>query len=140
MNYEDWNWLIKGWFSYVNGMMGGVRYGKLPWKRLFEPSIQLAEQGFEVTPLLETRLLVHPTLLLLTSVLGKKTVKEKVLENEEFKRIFAPNGKLLKKGDICYRRHYASTLRKVAEGGADAFYQVSPPFFFLITNARLLSG
>lgn len=33
------------------------RHGRLPWARLFEPAIQLAEQGFLVTPWLHSRLL-----------------------------------------------------------------------------------
>ena len=32
------------------------QHGKLPWGRLFEPAIQLAEQGFSISPRLHTLL------------------------------------------------------------------------------------
>jgi gamma-glutamyltranspeptidase/glutathione hydrolase len=37
-------------------------HGKLPWPRLFEPAIRLAEQGFSVSPRLNTQLLAEQAL------------------------------------------------------------------------------
>ena len=37
-------------------------HGKLPWARLFEPAIRLAEQGFSVSPRLHTQLLAEQAL------------------------------------------------------------------------------
>ncbi len=37
-------------------------HGKLPWARLFEPAIRLAEQGFPVSPRLRTQLLAEQAL------------------------------------------------------------------------------
>ncbi|MDO9437444.1 gamma-glutamyltransferase family protein [Hydrogenophaga sp.] len=38
------------------------QHGKLPWARLFEPAVQLAEQGFAVSPRLHTLLLAESAL------------------------------------------------------------------------------
>lgn len=39
--------------------------------------------------------------------------------------IFAPNGTILKEGEIIRRENYSRTLAAIAEGGADVFYRVS---------------
>jgi gamma-glutamyltranspeptidase / glutathione hydrolase len=42
--------------GFVKGMeLAHQRYGKLPMDQLIQPSIELAEQGFEVTPILNRR-------------------------------------------------------------------------------------
>lgn len=87
------------------------RYGRLPWSRLFEPSILLNRRGFPVTALLAKRLRDYDLPARLRSDPGMREV-------------FAPNGTLLREGDTCYRYKYADTLEKVARDGADAFYQV----------------
>ncbi len=40
-----------------------------------------------------------------------------------FAEVFAPNGKAPKKGEIFKNPALASTLKKLAEGGRDAFYK-----------------
>ncbi|KAG8888122.1 hypothetical protein FRB99_004156, partial [Tulasnella sp. 403] len=45
----------------------------------------------------------------------------------EWSAVFAPNGTLLKEGDIVRRPTYAQTLRTIAEQGVDAFYSSSSP-------------
>jgi gamma-glutamyltranspeptidase/glutathione hydrolase len=42
--------------------MAHARHGRLPWARLFEPAITLAEQGFEVSPRLHELLRVETAL------------------------------------------------------------------------------
>jgi len=82
-------------------------FGKLPWKRLFEPSIKLAEHGFKVSKLIGKRL---------------EQGKDFILGNPGFRAIYAPNGKLLQEGETCVRKNLAKTLKTIAEGGAKAFY------------------
>ncbi|RKP12160.1 nucleophile aminohydrolase [Piptocephalis cylindrospora] len=86
------------------------QYGKLPWNRLFEPSIALNRNGFPITAIISKRLRTP----ILTDVL---------LRDPGFKEVFAPNGTLLNEGDICYRPRYAETLEMVSRHGADAFYK-----------------
>ncbi|ORX60393.1 gamma-glutamyltranspeptidase [Hesseltinella vesiculosa] len=83
------------------------KYGKLPWSTLFEPAIKLARDGFEVTRLLETRLIESA---------------EWLLESPEFADIYAPKGELAKQGDVLRRPALARTLDTLAKHGASAFY------------------
>ncbi|THV00494.1 gamma-glutamyltranspeptidase [Dendrothele bispora CBS 962.96] len=84
------------------------RYGKLPWKRLFEPAIGVARDGFVVNVDLAGQLDAELYPFLLSDPLWAE--------------VYAPNGTLLEAGDICYRKRYAETLQKLADNGADAFY------------------
>ena len=64
-------------------------------------------------------------MLILTLLL--KIYKNLSLSNPDFAVMFAPNGVLLKEGQIVKRVALGATLRKIAELGADEFYEV----FFL---------
>lgn len=83
------------------------KWGKLPWERLFEPAIRLAEEGFTVSPRLN-------------GLLGRETA----LRDDPRARAYfyqedgspKPVGAVLKSPD------FAKTLRALAERGADAFY------------------
>lgn len=82
-------------------------FGSLPWRRLFEPSIKLAREGFAVSALLEERI---------------KEDLEHIVVNQAFADIFAPGGVPLKRGETIYRRDFAETLAAIADQGPDAFY------------------
>ena len=83
------------------------RWGKLPWARLFEPAIRLAEQGFSVSPRLSGML-----------------AQEKHLATNPAARalFFDGDGKGLAVGTVLSNAAFARTLRTLAESGADAFY------------------
>ncbi|WOO81105.1 Glutathione hydrolase proenzyme [Vanrija pseudolonga] len=83
------------------------RHGKLPWKRLFEPSIDIARHGFPVNYDLAT--VLTPAYPFLTS-------------DPIWAEQFAPNGTLLKQGDYVYRHRLADALTIIAKKGPDAFY------------------
>ncbi len=89
-------------------------HGKLPWPRLFQSAIQLAEEGFEVSPRLN--LLIKRNPLLLTQKNTRNYFYEKSADNKS-ERQPLPVGKLLK------NPAYAQTLRLIAKGGKDAFYK-----------------
>ncbi|KAH7339600.1 gamma-glutamyltranspeptidase [Rhizoctonia solani] len=85
------------------------QFGRLPWSRLFEPSIQLANGGWKVTAELDRRL----------RLFGKGW-----MENDmDWSPIFAPGGKLLKQGDWIKRQNFSYTLSSIANEGPDAFYK-----------------
>ncbi|ORY06461.1 gamma-glutamyltranspeptidase [Basidiobolus meristosporus CBS 931.73] len=83
------------------------RYGKLPWKRLFEPSIRLSRDGFRVTSELAKRI---------------EIMKPYISKVASFRAVFAPTGEFAKEGDILKRETLANTLEAVAKQGAKAFY------------------
>ncbi|CAE6482871.1 unnamed protein product [Rhizoctonia solani] len=72
------------------------QFGRLPWPRLFEPSIQLANGGWKITAELDRRI----------RVFGKGWMEN----DKDWSPIFAPGGKLLKQGDWIKRGTIASSL------------------------------
>ncbi|HEX2531671.1 MAG TPA: gamma-glutamyltransferase [Burkholderiaceae bacterium] len=87
--------------------MAHRRYGRLPWARLFEPAIRLAEEGFAVSPRLNTLL---------------KT--ERYLKNDPAAAayFYDKNGNPRPVGYVLKNPPFAKVLREIADGGADAFY------------------
>lgn len=82
-------------------------HGQLPWAALFKPAIQLAKEGFEISPRLH---------LLLD--------KDPELRNNPAARAYyyQPNGKALPVGYLLKNPAMAAILSQVAEKGTDAFY------------------
>ncbi|CUA66843.1 gamma-glutamyltranspeptidase [Rhizoctonia solani] len=87
------------------------QFGRLPWSRLFEPSIQLANGGWKVTAELDRRIRLY----------GKGWMEN----DKDWSPIFAPGGKLLKQGDWIKRENFSYTLSSIANEGPDAFYKGS---------------
>lgn len=84
-----------------------LKYGRLPWKSLFQPAIKLAKQGFIIAPYLSRSI---------------SRCANKILADPGLKQVFAPNGELLKTGDTCYNVELGLTLEAVAEEGPGVFY------------------
>jgi gamma-glutamyltranspeptidase/glutathione hydrolase len=99
--------------ALVPGFMAGMqaahdRFGKLPFKRLFEPAIALAEKGEIVSPTMEWW------------INSKKSVLSR---HPETKAIFiGPDGKFLVRGDLFRQPQLAAMLKKVAAQGASYMY------------------
>lgn len=82
-------------------------HGRLPWARLFEPAIELAEQGFEISPRLY---------FLLDQFKRFET-------SEAFRaHYYDERGEPHPTGYRLVNPEYAETLRLIAEEGADAMY------------------
>ncbi len=85
------------------------KFGKQPWKKLLEPSIQLADQGFEVYETLAAAL---------------KNKKNLIESNMAARKIFLkPNLEPYSVGDVLYQKDLAKTLKRIAQKGALDFYQ-----------------
>ncbi len=89
-------------------------HGKLPWPRLFRSAIQLAEDGFEVSPRLNALIKRNP--LLRTQKNARNYFYVKAADGKS-ERQPLPVGYLLK------NPAYAQTLKLIAKGGEDAFYK-----------------
>uniref|UniRef100_A0A673W7A1 Gamma-glutamyltransferase 5 n=1 Tax=Salmo trutta TaxID=8032 RepID=A0A673W7A1_SALTR len=85
------------------------QYGKLPWAKLFEPTIRLAREGFPLPPYLG-RLLNFPII-------------ENLVKATSLCEVFCHKNKtVLGMGDILKFPKLAETMETIAEQGADAFY------------------
>jgi gamma-glutamyltranspeptidase/glutathione hydrolase len=85
------------------------RFGKLSWKEVVMPAVQLAEDGFTVNAVLASGL---------NRVLGDPKTT-----NAEFKRVYGKtDGSKWQAGDKLVLKELGRTLRSIAEKGADAFY------------------
>jgi len=84
------------------------KHGRLPWRRLFEPAIRLAEQGFAVSPRLHRLIAADP-------LLGRLPAARAYF--------YLPGGKPLPIGHRLKNPELAAVLRRVAADGADAFYR-----------------
>jgi gamma-glutamyltranspeptidase/glutathione hydrolase len=82
-------------------------HGRLPWARLFEPAIALAEEGFPISPRLHA-------LLARDTNLGRFEPARSYF--------YRPDGTPKEIGTILKNPALAATLREIAEHGADAFY------------------
>ena len=85
-----------------------AKYGKLPWAKLFEPAIRLAEEGFPVAPVIASYW---------------KDSEAKLRETREARDTFLINNAAPREGDLFRNPRLATTYRKIAEQGASVFYQ-----------------
>ncbi len=85
------------------------KFGKLPWRDVVQPAIQLAENGFNLD---------RPMASSLNAALRRKG------GSPEFHRVFGKDGGTSpwQPGDRLVQKDLANTLRQIAEKGADAFY------------------
>jgi gamma-glutamyltranspeptidase/glutathione hydrolase len=82
------------------------RFGKLPFKALFEPAVYYAEQGYGVSPI--------------TARTGR--VPNKNIKVPEFAHTFLPTG-ALPGGDYVRCQAMAQTLQDIAETKGESFYR-----------------
>ena len=92
--------LLDGW-AEAHGV-----YGDLKWSEVFEPAIDLAENGFPVS-----------------HVISAGIAEDEMLRTFPTSRaVFAPGGKPPSPGQLIYQRDLARSFKKIAAEGRDAFY------------------
>jgi gamma-glutamyltranspeptidase / glutathione hydrolase len=97
----------------VPGAVGGWnalhgRFGKLPWKDLFQPAISYADRGYPVPELIHEFWGDAP---------------ESFANDAEGRRVYLPNGGPPAVGEIFHNSDLANALRLIAQNGADAYYK-----------------
>jgi gamma-glutamyltranspeptidase/glutathione hydrolase len=98
------------------GVSGNVRlaalahqkWGKLPWAKLLEPAIRLAEDGYQVTPLMESRLQAMVPLW---------------KDFPAIAALYTDNGVPKPVGSTIRNPELAALLKRIATEGPDAFYK-----------------
>ena len=88
--------------------MAHQAHGRLPWGQLIQPALRLAEQGFKVPPRLSIELQDYAAAYARMPDLRAA--------------FFNPDGSPIKPGQVLKNLKLAETLREIAEGGADAYY------------------
>jgi gamma-glutamyltranspeptidase/glutathione hydrolase len=94
--------------------------GRVPWAALLQPAIRYAEEGFEVYPALWE---IWRPGGRISSVHHVDDPKMYLATNEAAAAVYTPNGRVLEVGERLVQADYGATLRKIAEGGADAFHE-----------------
>jgi gamma-glutamyltranspeptidase/glutathione hydrolase len=97
----------------VPGTVAGLtlalqKYGTMALKDVMEPAVQLAEQGFPVTKLLNSMMTNNAP---------------KLLKFPAAARIYLKNGRPFKVGARLYQKDLAETYRLIAAQGPEVFYQ-----------------
>ncbi|KAG1929493.1 gamma-glutamyltransferase [Pimephales promelas] len=107
--------------SHWIGVPGEIRgyerahqlYGKLPWAKLFEPSIKIAREGFPM-PVFLCRFL---------QMINRTTFREQLIFGSGLCELFCHKNKtFFGPGDILKFPRLAETMETIAKEGADAFY------------------
>ncbi|KAL8042127.1 hypothetical protein ABFX02_09G030700 [Erythranthe guttata] len=96
----------------VPGQLAGLytahkQYGKIPWESLVKPAENLARKGFKISPSLFKTM---------------RYTKSSIMSDKELRSIFAPDGKLLSKGNTIHLKKLADTLAAISKNGTDIFY------------------
>ena len=85
-----------------------ARLGRLPFAKLLDPAIHYAEHGYAVTPVIAQHWQAHEALL---------------AQTPEAARAYLLNGKAPKAGQVHRQPDLARSLKRIAAGGRDAFYE-----------------
>lgn len=93
---------VDGWFELHK------KFGKLPMKKLLEPAINYARKGFPLTELI--------------AYYWNLSI-DRFREFKNFQKLYSPEGKYWRKGDIFKNPELANTLSLIARKGRDAFYR-----------------
>jgi gamma-glutamyltranspeptidase/glutathione hydrolase len=98
------------------------RFGKLPWRDLFQPAIYLAQHGYPVTEMIG----------------GAWKMEEKKLGGDlNGKRVFLRGGKAPAVGDMFANPEMSAAYRLLAQEGPDVFYHGALAEAILKTSRRL---
>ena len=98
------------------------RFGKLPWRDLFQPAIYIAGHGFPVTEMIGE---------------AWRTEEGKLGKDENAKKIFLRDAKAPRIGEVFRNPQMAAAYRLLAAEGASAFYKGALAQAILKTSQRL---
>jgi gamma-glutamyltranspeptidase/glutathione hydrolase len=91
------------------------KFGKLPWKDLFQPAIRHAEEG---APIVQ-----NVAYYVGSSERIFSKPENHIEETENFRKVWLKDGKTPCEGEVFRNPGLANTYRLIAEGGGRAFYE-----------------
>jgi len=98
------------------------RFGRLPWKDLFQPAIFYAQHGYPVPEIIQAYW---------------QEAADWIASDAESRRVFLPNGKAPVLGQIFQNGDVAKALTLVAQDGPNAFYKGEIASAILSTSQAL---
>jgi gamma-glutamyltranspeptidase/glutathione hydrolase len=98
------------------------RFGKLPWRDLFQPAIFYADHGYPVPEM------IHDYW---------KVSAPGLMHNPESQRVFLPGGTVPETGQIFRNANLAQSLTRIANEGESAFYKGAVAQAILRTSTEL---
>jgi gamma-glutamyltranspeptidase/glutathione hydrolase len=90
------------------------RYGKLAWRDVLLPVAEMCEQGVPIPQLIAW--------YLERNMAGFDRSAGIIEDNDNRKRVYAPDGRTPRSGEVFANPDLGRTYRAIAEGGRDAFY------------------
>lgn len=93
--------MVDAWWEVWN------RFGKLKWAELLEPAARYAEQGCPISRNLR---------------LWMERDEDLITGYAPLRRVYAPEGTLLREGDLLLQPELAASIRLIQSGGRNAFY------------------
>ncbi len=102
-------------------------HGKLPWARLFQPAIDLAENGFAISPRLH-------------ALIGHDAYLERFEPARSY--FYTADGRPKDVGTVLINKPLAATLRAIADNGPAAFYsgRIAADIVAAVTQAPVNAG
>ncbi len=100
------------------------KFGRLPWRELFQPAIYYARNGFPVTELIQY---------------DWEGSTGKLSRDPNASRVFLKNGKAPQVGEVFRNPELAGAFELLAGGGAQAFYR-GPIGAAILNTSRRLGG
>ena len=98
------------------------RFGRLPWRDLFQPAIYYARAGFPITEIIQY---------------DWEASTGKLSADDNARRIFLKNGRAPETGDLFRNPELAKAFEILADGGPRAFYEGPIAEAILETSKRL---
>jgi gamma-glutamyltranspeptidase/glutathione hydrolase len=108
--------MVEGW-AKLHG-----RFGKLPWRDLFQPALYTAERGFPVPEIVDA---------------AWKESRESLMTDPESRRVFLPGDQAPERGQVFRNPDLAHALSLLADQGEAAYYRGEIAKAILKTSAEL---
>ncbi len=107
MNLSQEGHLSSGVPGTVAGVFAYMKYAKLPFKKLIQPAIDLAENGFSISAIQAENFNIN---------------KEAFIKFNNSQPVFVKTNAWIK-GDVLIQKDLANTLKRIRDNGAKGFYE-----------------